>query len=53
MSTELTKEQRVTVRVCDEWLAEAGLPLYSDLVKLMEKPRAEVAEPVINIIGLV
>lgn len=53
MSTELTKEQRVTVRVCDEWLAEAGLPLYSDLVKLMDKPQVEGTEPVINIVGLV
>lgn len=54
MSTELTKEQRVVSRVCDEWLAEAGMPLYSDLLKLANKPQVEVAEAeAAIIIGLV
>lgn len=43
MVPELTKDQRVVVRVCDEWLKEAGLPLYSELVKAENAPTQAVA----------
>lgn len=43
MVGEFTKEQRVTIRVCDEWLREAGLPLYSELMQA--KPAGVDAVP--------
>jgi hypothetical protein len=53
METEqLTVEQRVVVKVCDEWLQEAGLPLYSELVKKNEKPE-QLTAPAMDMVGLV
>lgn len=31
MLSKFTREQQVVVRVCNEWLKEVGLPLYSEL----------------------
>lgn len=46
MCTELTAEQRVAMQLCDEWLKEVGLPLYSELVKQKaEVPTAPTVSP--------
>jgi hypothetical protein len=45
MSAELTAEQRVAVRVCDEWLKEVGLPLYSELAQEKIQAPAETSRP--------